>query len=79
VNRFAHVLKNNGIKKGDVISVYLQTLPETFIALLASLRVGAIYNTVFAGFSPDALRERINNSEAKILITADVSFRRCGQ
>lgn len=76
VNRFANVLKNNGIKKGDVISVYLQNLPETFIALLASLRIGAIYNTVFAGFSPEALRERINNSEAKLLITADVSYRR---
>lgn len=76
VCRFANVLTKHGVKKGDVVSVYMQNLPETFIALLACLRIGAVYNTVFAGFSPEALRERINDSKAKLLITADVSYRR---
>ena len=76
VSKFANVLLKLGIKKGDVVSVYMQNLPETFIVLQAVLRIGAIYNTVFAGFSPEALRERINNSGAKLLVCANVSFRR---
>ncbi len=76
VSKFANVLLQLGIKKGDVVSVYMQNLPETFIVLQAVLRIGAIYNTVFAGFSPEALRERINNSGAKMLVCSNISFRR---
>lgn len=76
VQKFANVLKKLGIQKGDVVSVYMQNLPQTFIALLACLRIGAVYNTVFAGFSPEALRERIVDSRAKLVVCADVSFRR---
>jgi acetyl-CoA synthetase len=76
VCRFANVLKGLGVGKGDVVSVYMQNLAETYVALLACLRIGAIYNTVFAGFSADALKERIDGSQAKVLVTADVSYRR---
>ena len=76
VSKFANVLLELGITKGDVVSVYMQNLPETFIVLQAVLRIGAIYNTVFAGFSPEALRERVNNSGAKLLVCSNVSFRR---
>ncbi|MCL6577136.1 acetate--CoA ligase [Kyrpidia sp.] len=76
VQKFANVLKRFGIQKGDVVSVYMQNLPETFVALLAILRIGAIYNTVFAGFSPEALRERVVDSKAKMVICANRSYRR---
>ncbi len=76
VSKFANILLELGIQKGDVVSVYMQNLPETFIVLQAVLRIGAIYNTVFAGFSPEALRERVNNSGAKLLVCSNVSFRR---
>ncbi|MBX6395268.1 MAG: acetate--CoA ligase [Alicyclobacillaceae bacterium] len=76
VQKVANVLKKLGVQKGDVVSVYMQNLPQTFIALLACLRIGAVYNTVFAGFSPDALRDRIVDSKAKVVLCADRSFRR---
>ncbi len=76
VAKFANVLLSLGVQKGDVVSVYMQNLPETFVVLQAVLRIGAIYNTVFAGFSPEALRERVNNSGAKMLVCANASFRR---
>ena len=75
VSRFANVLKDLGVKKGDRVAIYLPMIPELAISLLACARIGAIHSVVFGGFSPDALRDRINDSECKILITADGTFR----
>ena len=76
VNRLAKVFKDLGIKKGDRIAVYLPMIPELPITLLATARIGAIHAVVFSGFSADALADRINDSEAKILVTADGAYRR---
>lgn len=76
VQKFANVLKSIGLEKGDVVSVYMQNLLETYVVLLACLRIGVVYNTVFAGFSADALRERIVTSRAKAVICANASYRR---
>lgn len=76
VQKFANVLTGLGLSKGDVVSVYMQNLPETYVVLLACFRLGIIYNTVFAGFSPEALRERIVSSNAKAVICANGSYRR---
>ncbi len=75
VNRFANVLKKLGIKKGDRVSVYLPMIPELPITLLACARIGAIHSVVFAGFSAQSLRDRINDCEAKLLITANQGIR----
>ncbi|MDQ0190202.1 acetate--CoA ligase [Alicyclobacillus cycloheptanicus] len=76
VQKFANVLKSFGLQKGDVVSVYMQNLIETYVVLMACLRLGVVYNTVFAGFSPGALRERIVSSNAKMVICANASLRR---
>ncbi len=76
VNKFANVLKNFGIKKGDRVAIYLPMIPELVVAMLACARIGAIHSIVFGGFSPESLRDRINDAQAKMLITADGSFRR---
>lgn len=76
IQKFANVLTSLGLKKGDVVSVYMQNLIETYVVLLACFRTGIIYNTVFAGFSPDALRERIVSSGAKAVICSNGSYRR---
>ena len=76
VNRLAQVLKDLGLKKGDRVAVYLPVIPELPIALLAIVRLGGIHTVVFSGFSAEALADRINDCEAKILITADGSYRR---
>ena len=76
VCRFSNVLKDLGIKKGDRITLYLPMIPQLPVAMLACARIGAIHSVVFAGFSPRALRERINDAESRILITADGGFRR---
>ena len=76
VNKLAKVFKDAGIKKGDRIAVYLPVIPELPITLLATARVGAIHTVVFSGFSADALAGRVNDSGARILVTADGSFRR---
>ncbi|QQE81395.1 acetate--CoA ligase [Alicyclobacillus sp. SO9] len=76
VQRFANVLKGFGLVKGDVVSVYMPNLPETYVVLLACLRLGIIYNTVFAGFSAEALRERIVSSNAKAVVCSNASYRR---
>ena len=76
VNKFANALKSLGIKKGDRVAIYLPMVPELVIAVLACARIGAVHSVVFAGFSPEALAERINDAEAKLLITADGGFRR---
>ncbi|KON32903.1 MAG: 3-hydroxypropionyl-CoA synthetase [miscellaneous Crenarchaeota group-6 archaeon AD8-1] len=76
VNKLAKIFKEYGIEKGDRIAVYLPVIPELPITLLAAARVGAIHTVVFSGFSSEALADRINDCEAKILVTADGSFRR---
>ena len=75
VNKFANVLKDNGIKKGDRVGIYLPMIPELAIAMLACARIGAIHSVVFAGFSSKALATRTNDAGCKMLLTADGSFR----
>ncbi len=75
VNKFANVLKDNGIKKGDRVCIYLPMIPELAIAMLACARIGAIHSVVFAGFSSKALATRTNDAGCKMLLTADGSFR----
>ncbi len=75
VCRFANVLKKKGIKKGDRVTIYLPMIPELPIAMLACARIGAIHSVVFGGFSPRALRDRIQDSRARLLITADEGLR----
>jgi acetyl-CoA synthetase len=74
--RFANVLKSLGIEKGDVVGIYMPMLPETPAAMLACARIGATHNVVFGGFSVEAVRERMEVSEAKVLVTADNTLRR---
>jgi acetyl-CoA synthetase len=74
--RFANVLKDLGIGKGDVVGIYLPMLPETVAAMLACARIGAIHNVVFGGFSAESVRERMEFSDAKLLVTADATMRR---
>ena len=75
VCKFANILKKQGIKKGDRVSIYLPMIPELPIAMLACARIGAIHSVVFGGFSAEALRDRINDCEAKLLVTADGYYR----
>jgi acetyl-CoA synthetase len=76
VQKFANVLKKLGVKRGDRVAIYLPLIPEAAVAMLACTRVGAIHSVVFGGFSPESLRDRINDSECKLLITADGGYRR---
>ncbi|MCH7782839.1 acetate--CoA ligase [candidate division KSB1 bacterium] len=78
VNKFANGLKSLGIKKGDRVAIYLPMIPELAVAMLACSRIGAVHSVVFAGFSPEALKDRINDMEANLLITADGGYRRGG-
>ncbi len=75
VNKFANVLKEQGVKKGDRVCIYLPMIPELAISTLACARIGAVHSVVFAGFSSTALATRINDCQAKIVITSDGSFR----
>jgi len=75
VCRLANVLKEHGVKKGDCVSIYLPMIPESAIAMLACARIGAIHSVVFGGFSPEALKDRILDSDCKTVITADESVR----
>ncbi|HPI93775.1 MAG TPA: acetate--CoA ligase [Deltaproteobacteria bacterium] len=75
VNKFANVLKKHGIKRGDRVSLFLPMIPELAIAMLACTRVGAIHSIVFGGFSSDALRDRIIDSGAKLIVTCDGTYR----
>ena len=75
VKRFANVLKAQGIRKGDRVCIYLQMVPELTIAMLACARIGAVHSVVFGAFSADSLRDRINDSECKLLVTQDTAFR----
>jgi acetyl-CoA synthetase len=76
VQQFANVLKSLGVQKGDRVGIYLPLIPEAAIAMLACARIGAIHSVVFAGFSAESLRDRMNDAEAKVLITADGGYRR---
>lgn len=76
VNRFANVLKTFGVQKGDPVAIYLPNLAESFIAILACFRLGAVYSTIFSGFSEQSLRDRLQAFEPKVVVTADAGLRR---
>jgi acetyl-CoA synthetase len=76
VNQFGNVLRSLGVKKGDRVAIYLPMIPEVVIAMLGCARIGAIHSVVFGGFSPESLRDRINDSQCKVLITSDGGYRR---
>jgi acetyl-CoA synthetase len=76
VERFANALKDLGVGKGDVVGIYLPMIPEVVVSMLACARIGAPHNVVFGGFSAEAVRERMEFSEAKLLITADGAARK---
>lgn len=76
VNRFANALKSFGVKKGDGVAIYLPNLAEAFIAILACFRIGAVWNSIFSGFSQNALKDRLINFEPKVIVTTDATQRR---
>lgn len=77
VNRFANLLKEDfGVQKGDRVVIYMPMIPEAAYAMLACARIGAIHSIVFGGFSAEALKDRIEDAEAKVVITADGAFRK---
>src|SRR5881394_2110231 len=76
VSQFANVLKSLGVKRGDRVAIYLPLVPELAIAMLACARIGAIHSVVFGGFSSESLRDRINDSKCRLLVTADGGYRR---
>ena len=76
VERFANVLKGLGVKRGDRVNIYMPMIPELPVAMLACTRIGAVHSVVFGGFSSEALRDRINDAEARVLVTADGGNRR---
>ncbi len=76
VNRFANVLKSFGVKKGDVVAMYLPMLPETIITMFAAMKIGAVALPIFSGFSAAAIATRLQDSDAKVVVTADASYRR---
>jgi acetyl-CoA synthetase len=79
VCKFANVLKARGVNKGDRVSIYMPMIPEAAVAMLACTRIGAMHSVVFGGFSPDALRDRILDSDCQVVITADQSMRGGGK
>src|SRR5205807_1476466 len=78
VSTFANVLKSLGTKKGDRVAIYMPLVPELAIAMLACARIGAVHSVVFGGFSAESLRDRINDAQARVLVTADGGYRRGG-
>ena len=76
VNRFANVLRGLGVARGDRVAIYMPMIPELPIAMLACARIGAVHSVVFGGFSAQSLRDRINDQQAKVVVTADGGFRR---
>ncbi|MFZ5641318.1 MAG: AMP-binding protein, partial [Bacillota bacterium] len=76
VNKFANALAGLGVQKGDRVTLYMPMIPEATIAMLACTRIGAAHSIVFGGFSAESLRDRINDAQAKVVITADGNFRR---
>jgi acetyl-CoA synthetase len=75
VCKFANVLKKNGVKKGDRVTFYLPMIPELSIGILACTRIGAIHSVVFGGFSAEALRDRVNDCDSRVLVSCDGTFR----
>jgi acetyl-CoA synthetase len=75
VNQFAHVLKNNGVKKGDRVCIYMGMIPELAIAVLGCARVGAVHSVVFGGFSAQSIADRLQDAQAEFIITCDGAFR----
>jgi acetyl-CoA synthetase len=78
VNKFANVLKKLGVRRGDRVGIYLPLIPEVVVAMLACARIGAIHSVVFGGFSAESVRDRMNDAQAKVVITADGAYRRGG-
>ena len=76
MQRLANALKDRGVGKGDVVGIYLPMIPEVVVAMLACARIGAPHNVVFGGFAPEAVRERMEVSDAKALITVDGARRK---
>jgi len=76
VQKFSNVLKNLGVVKGDCVNIYLPMIPEAAVAMLACARIGAVHSVVFGGFSAQSLSDRINDAQAKLLITSDGGWRR---
>ena len=76
VSQFANVLKSLGVRRGDRVAIYLPLIPELAIAMLACARIGAVHSVVFGGFSSESLRDRINDSQCTLLVTADGGWRR---
>ena len=76
VNKFANALRKLGVARGDRVAIYMPMVPEAVVAMLACARIGAVHSVVFGGFSAEALRDRINDATAKVLITADGGYRR---
>ena len=75
VNQFSHVLKNNGVKKGDRICIYMGMIPELAIAVLACARIGAIHSVIFGGFSAQSIADRLQDAKSEFIITCDGAFR----
>ena len=75
VSKFANALKKSNVKKGDVVAFYMPMIPEAFFSLLACSRIGAVHTVIFGGFSKEALRSRLEDSKAKVLVTANEVFR----
>ena len=75
VNQFSHVLKNNGIKKGDRVCIYMGMIPELAIAVLACARIGAIHSVIFGGFSAQSIADRLQDAKSEFIITCDGAFR----
>jgi acetyl-CoA synthetase len=76
VSRFANALKGLGVTKGDRVAIYLPMIPELPVAMLACARIGAVHSVIFGGFSPDSIIDRVNDGDAKVIVTADGGFRR---
>ncbi|HEX4348327.1 MAG TPA: AMP-binding protein, partial [Vicinamibacterales bacterium] len=76
VSQFANALKSLGVMKGDRVAVYLPLIPELVVTVLACARIGAVHSVVFGGFSAESLRDRINDAQARVLVTGDVGYRR---
>ncbi|MDQ2925186.1 MAG: acetate--CoA ligase, partial [Acidobacteriota bacterium] len=79
VQRFANVLKAQGVKKGDRVAVYMGMSPELAITLLACARIGAVHSVVFGGFAAHAIADRVNDSDCQVIVTQDISYRRGGE
>ena len=76
VSRFANVLKQNGVRKGDRVAIYMGMTPELAVALLACARIGAVHSVIFGGFAAHAIADRVNDSDCQVILTQDLSYRR---